>query len=83
MDRAEFSNMFTSFSTDMEILEGFVFLFVNRISFRVLGCGEWIQRWKPGGLPGFLGGENGLWKIGTVGIIWNWEELSKHVGGRV
>jgi hypothetical protein len=25
---------------------------------------------------------DGLWKIGTVRIIWNWGELSKHVGGR-
>jgi len=25
---------------------------------------------------------DGLWKIGTVRIIWKWAELSKHVGGR-
>jgi hypothetical protein len=25
---------------------------------------------------------DGLWKVGTVGIIWNWMELSKHVGGK-
>ena len=25
---------------------------------------------------------DGLWKIGTVRIIWSWGELSKHVGGR-
>ena len=25
---------------------------------------------------------DGVWKIGTVRIIWNWAELSKYVGGR-
>ena len=40
VDQAEFSNMLTSLSTDMEIMGRFVFLFTYRVSFRVLDVGN-------------------------------------------
>ncbi len=63
-------------------LFGMGWIWANVLLGNGLAVGMGYNRRSPAG-AGLLGEGDGLWKEGTVWIIWIRGKLSKHVGGRI
>ena len=58
---------------------GFGLLFAIMVSFLAWVCGEWVQRQKPGDLPGFF--RRGRYIVGSRNV-WDYTELRRDVKER-
>jgi len=61
------------------VRDGFVFIVMGLLD--RMWMGVWDTTGEARRFARLLEERDELWKVGTVGIIWMWGKLSKHVGG--